>query len=215
VIQGLPGNGGVRLDGGGLPAGAVAYLDAEWASPDANVPLPAVVAHQNRVSWGDGTAAALPEGVTGEAAAGAMLASVAREAADCVRGVPPQSVRVHGRGLVAALVRQLVAANSSIGAPEGLHAVIDTTGRPDVLLAATRELANGGLLVLAGEPLGRHLTIDLYPDIHRRGLQLVGVAPPRTATAELDLAEPLVVPPAVEARPDAPVSGDAWYFVRA
>ena len=55
---------------------------------------------------------------------------------------------------------------------------MDTTGDPEVIRDSTRRLSAFGILVLVGEVLGRRLDIDLYPDVHQRGLRIVGVAPP-------------------------------------
>jgi threonine dehydrogenase-like Zn-dependent dehydrogenase len=63
--------------------------------------------------------------------------------------------------------------------PDGpLGTIVDTTGDPDAIADATRSLADLGTLVLAGETHGGTLAIDLYPDVHVRGLRMVGVAPP-------------------------------------
>ena len=35
-----------------------------------------------------------------------------------------------------------------------------------------------GTIVLVGESLGRTAEMNLYPDVHARGLTLVGVEPP-------------------------------------
>jgi hypothetical protein len=53
----------------------------------------------------------------------------------------------------------------------------DTTGDPDAIADATRRLADGGVLVLAGESAGRRTDINLYPDVHVRGLRVVGAGP--------------------------------------
>lgn len=52
--------------------------------------------------------------------------------------------------------------------------IVERSGRPEAILAATRRLADGGRLVLAGDTPDGRLDIDLYPDVHRRGLTLVG-----------------------------------------
>ncbi len=56
--------------------------------------------------------------------------------------------------------------------------IVDTTGCPSAIVRASTRLADRGTLVLAGQPAGRRLSMSLYPDVHRRGLRLVGVAPP-------------------------------------
>ncbi len=93
--------------------------------------------------------------------------------------------------------------------------MIETTGDPEAVVAATRRLSDLGTIVLAGEPLDRRLRIDLYDDVHVRGLRLVGV---RSALgrlgsgdtggdSELALATPVDVQPGL-------LAGDgAWYRI--
>ena len=75
-------------------------------------------------------------------------------------------------------------------------AVIDTTGDPEVIADATLRVADLGLLVLAGEAAGRQLDLDLYPDVHVRGLVLAGVEPARIGEAGTVIERPPVPPPA-------------------
>jgi hypothetical protein len=56
-------------------------------------------------------------------------------------------------------------------------AVIETTGDPQMIEEPTRRLADEGILVLAGEPSEPAVELNLYPDVHGRGLWVVGVGP--------------------------------------
>lgn len=94
---------------------------------------------------------------------------------------PNGLVEVTGDGELATEVRGALAAVTdsqprNAGRPAGAPAcIVDTTGQPEVIEAALTRLADLGLLVLAG-PVSE-LALDLYPDVHVRGLRLVGIEP--------------------------------------
>ena len=74
-----------------------------------------------------------------------------------------------------ALATATVKTRSHHGEPGTAPAcIVDTTGRPEVIAQALTRLADLGLLVLAGPPPAA-LSLDLYSDVHVRGLRLVGV----------------------------------------
>ena len=84
---------------------------------------------------------------------------------------------MRGAGAVAAAVESLLGGLRAVRSrPRG---IVETTGRPAAIADAIADLDDRGVLVLAGEPAGRALAIDLYPEVHLRGLELVGVRPPR------------------------------------
>lgn len=159
-----------------LAPGAVAFVDADWLPPGPADLVPALVASDGELRFGERVARVPPGCSTTEAATSAILA-VAAEAAEAARAAGG-AVEVVGRGLVAAAVRRLLADTLAEGDSARPAAIVETTGEPDAIVAATRRLADLGTLVLAGEPLDRVLTADLYPDVHVRGLEIVGVAPP-------------------------------------
>jgi threonine dehydrogenase-like Zn-dependent dehydrogenase len=57
-------------------------------------------------------------------------------------------------------------------------AVIETTGNRDEIEAALRRVDDLGTVVLAGPPPPGPVPLDLYADLHVRGLTLVGVVAP-------------------------------------
>jgi threonine dehydrogenase-like Zn-dependent dehydrogenase len=129
------------------------FVDAEWAA--APGVAPAIVASD-------------PE------TAAAALAAVARNA---VAVAPGEAVEVTGSGLVAAEARRLLALEGRLAvdghaAPD---AIVETTGDPTAIVDATARVAYMGTIALAGESLDRRLRLDVYPDVHVRGLRLVGV----------------------------------------
>jgi hypothetical protein len=113
-----------------------------------------------------------------EKRAALLLLTVAKDAAVAVEGVPSASVAVTGRGLIAQHVREMVGCPAAASGAERPAAIVETTGDPGVIVEATRTLNDQGTLVLVGETLGRQLDMNLYPDVHRRGLTLIGVGNP-------------------------------------
>jgi hypothetical protein len=187
-----------------VSSGARSYVDADWIVPETGDAPVLVVA---------------PGGSSAESdrRAGLALLGVALRAVEAVDGVPGDRVEVTGAGFVAGAVRRLVGSPSA--AKDGLRplAVVDTTGDPEQVLEATRRLDDLGVLALAGETAGRSVDLDLYPDVHLRGLRIVGVSParvdavperiPETAVAYLEARPPVAVRPG-EPRPQA-----SWYRI--
>jgi hypothetical protein len=182
--------GSLRLVGDGS-AVEVAFVDADW------IPL--------------GYEGAVPCIAAGDAAgaAGRLLASARHIVALLSETSGP--VEVRGDGLIAHTVRAALSDRGN-GA-ERPAAVVDCSGDPTYLLDALGRVSDLGLIVLAGEPLGRPLAVDLYIDVHRRGLRLIGAPRP-------DTHKPVENPPALEraleqladAPPGEPLPrGAAWY----
>jgi hypothetical protein len=162
-----------------LPSDGAAYIDGDWI-PSTSAVIPALVALEGALSWCDGPS--VPIGANADVAAASALLAVAREAVAAVGDRSPASVEVTGSGLTARHVRALLGRAAidprSVREEERPRTVVDTTGDPEVIAAATRRLADLGTLVLAGEALGRTIALNFYPDVHVRGLRLVGVPPP-------------------------------------
>jgi threonine dehydrogenase-like Zn-dependent dehydrogenase len=65
--------------------------------------------------------------------------------------------------------------------PEGGDApatIVETTGADAELRAALSRVAKVGTVVLAGPPPLEDPALDLYVDVHARGLTVIGVSPP-------------------------------------
>lgn len=152
---------------------ATAYVDSDWAAGSIGA-VPALVARDGALHWREDRLE-IPNGEEADVAALACLLTVAADAVWAVRGAG--AVSVVGRGVVAWAVRRMLSAPLVVDGARP-DAAIDTTGDPRVLVESSRALADGGTLVLAGEPCGRSSTWNLYTDVHRRGLTLVGVEPP-------------------------------------
>lgn len=185
MIRAEIGAGGVVLVAD-VPRGSLAYVDRDWL-PAASGGVPAVVVGEDgRIEWHDGTAVERWEGADPGSAAALALLAVAREAATIVKGLA--RVEVSGGGLVAMRVRALVEEQGGSAGADPPRAIVETTGAPAAILDATRRVADLGTVVLAGESPGGTTDLNLYPDVHVRGLALVGVAPPlhgpRTSATE-------------------------------
>jgi hypothetical protein len=162
-----------------LPPGSAAYVDRDWIPPSSG-PVPAItVAGDAGLAWCDRAPVPAESGIDPDTAAALALLAVAQDAAAVDR--LPGNVEVTGNGLIAAQVRALlgddVRGNGRAGA-ESPTAIVDTTGDPAVIADATRRLADLGTLAFVGESVGRKAALNLYQDVHLRGLTLMGVAPP-------------------------------------
>jgi hypothetical protein len=167
---------------GGVERGWVAWVDADWVRPAGRGQTPALLAGPDgSIRWGEVKRA--PDSADPDDNAARALAAVARAAAAAVNGT--SLVQVRGDGALASLVRSMLPSER----PDGPQAIVEATGRPEAILSATRELADLGTLVLAGPTGAEPLTIDLYPDVHVRGLALVGVPSPLEADGNAVLAE--------------------------
>jgi threonine dehydrogenase-like Zn-dependent dehydrogenase len=208
-----------------LPEGAVAYVDRDWLSASSDEAPSLVATPDGALAWCGGPPVRIPRDLDHDMAAALVLLAVAHEAAAAVEGVPGESIEVTGSGLIARQVRALVGDHSAAdrrSTPiEQPKAIVETTGDPSVILDATQRAANLGTVVLLGESLGRTAEMNLYPDVHVRGLTLVGVAPPLehadASLAQTDADDPLIASSRealVGAIAGTPLPPDAtWYRV--
>ncbi len=88
------------------------------------------------------------------------------------------SVEVVGSGAIANEIRQLLAerAHATEQCTRPI-AIIETTGEATELISALERVADLGTVVLAGPLPHEPLSLDLYTDLHVRGLTLVGIPP--------------------------------------
>jgi hypothetical protein len=182
---------------GPLATGAVAYVDAVQLPTDGEADIDVLVVPA-RTPADDGSLRPL-----------CPVAAPVRDALAGVEGV----VEVVGIGAVAWLVRSDLGSHRIAEDPPA--AVVDLTGDPEVIIGAAGRVADLGTIVLAGDPAGRVADFDFYPDVHVRGLRLVGVPP-------ADRAEQSAAAVAGGNAPEAPEEarvgraarvGAAWYRV--
>lgn len=188
-----------------LATDATAFFDADWLPDEGSAEVQALVARAGALSSGE-YEVQIPHGVDAEDAAARALAHVARAAVAAVDGVVQGDVEVIGVGAVAFLARSLLP--SRPGLP--VEAVIDATGNPATIAAALGRLPELGTLVLAGEMRRCEMDLDLYRDVHVRGLRLVGIANPlQERPAPTDAAELGRPAEAVDGVPVAPTA--LWF----
>lgn len=86
-------------------------------------------------------------------------------------------VEVTGEGALAGSLRAMLRSRVPSASRGDVAAAIDTTGEPAVIAALLIRLADLGTLVLAGPDPPGPVALDLYADLHVRGLTVVGIAP--------------------------------------
>jgi hypothetical protein len=197
----------------------VSYADREWLAAPRGSGATLTFDPDGVIWWRGETVGRLEPGADAAVAAAQALCRVAGEAAAAASEHADGGVEVQGAGLVAAHARRLVGDGLGRGGTPGV--VIDTTGDPGAIRSALERVPDLGMVVLAGEPAGRTLDLDLYSSVHRRGLVLVGVGPPslrEDGRADLGLAEDLLrlyVNQLADASWGSPPSIEApWYRLR-
>ena len=95
--------------------------------------------------------------------------------------IPPgrQSIEVTGDGPLAHALREMLGSAADPGTGDARPAVVvETTGSPEAIRAALERVADLGTIVLAGPVAAAPVALDAYPDLHVRGLTVVGVPAP-------------------------------------
>jgi len=102
--------------------------------------------------------------------------------ADALGALPanPGPVEVVGDGPLARALRARLKLRAG-GAGQRPVAVIETTGGVLAVQDALRRVADLGTVVLAGPPPPDPVALDMYADLHVRGLTLVGTSSPGDA----------------------------------
>ena len=207
----------------GAPEGSIAYVDADHGVDQQEDRVPAGLRETQRGRRPDDdhrpAPGRLPPRQPERHGRQQQQDAVARAAAQAVEYLPPESVEVVGTGIVASMVRSYAGVASGTVAARP-RAIIDTTGDPDTIRESCRRVADLGVVVLAGEASGRRIELNLYPDVHVRGLSLVGAPPPlledflaaaageRDSRIEADCLAELA-----HASPGSPLPGGAWFRI--
>jgi hypothetical protein len=191
--------GGVVVDADGLEPGRFHYVDADWLPAHGSALVPSIT-----VDAGSASA---------DAVAGAALIELAERAVAALAGV--RSAVVSGSGTVARHTRRLLTASGVPGPGDAPpDAIVETTGDPASVAKALQRVASLGTVVLVGETLGRYAPVDLYSDLHARGLTLVGIAPPPaapSATEAVPVLPEVVRAELVHGAPGEVLAGAGWY----
>jgi hypothetical protein len=172
-----------------LDQGITAFADSEWMSDGGPVPALLVYA-QGKVAWWDGahiqTERPVPMATAKsdpEAVATGVVAALARAAVAALPVGSRSDVAVTGSGIVASSIRALLHGPSVLrdetdsegNFPVSPLSVVDTTGSPSVIMSVANRLVGLGTLVLAGARISDPSPINMYSDVHKRGLRLVGI----------------------------------------
>ncbi len=191
-----------------LAPGWVAYVDADWIPGWDSQPSVALLRGPNGTLTFAGSTVAAPD-VSADQAAAVVLEAVARAVVEIAAACDAETVDVVGRGLIASRIRTAL---SAVGGAGPVDVVVDATGDPTNIRDALVRLRDHGTLVLAGQS-GR-MSLDLYPDVHRRGLNLIGAPHPLDAIAETWTPVPSFEPPTSISLGEPPPPGARWYRVR-
>jgi threonine dehydrogenase-like Zn-dependent dehydrogenase len=93
------------------------------------------------------------------------------------------ALEVSGDGPLAAALRSRLGCGSPNDADPPPAVLVETTGGAQAIRDALWRVADLGTVVLAGELEAGPVELDLYGDLHVRGLTIVGVAPAAGAGA--------------------------------
>lgn len=106
---------------------------------------------------------------------------LAQLAAAAAREAGGGRVGVIGEGRLA---QEIVAAlgPQRAAAAEPPVAIIETCGDPAAIQDALEQVGDLGVVVLVGAPRVKTAALDLYRDLHGRGLTMIGISPGATAT---------------------------------
>lgn len=199
-----------------LSPGGAAYVDRDWFNAAAPPAIASAIIFDPDAGmrWAGGLI--YRTGVQGpDTVAWQMIDRLAASVAVTVIDRGP--TLVPGRGLLAARLRARLGQRTNHQDPPAV--VVETTGQSAGLAAACSAVADLGIVVLAATPLRETLAYGLYPEIHRRGLQVVGVPDPDEHSANEDappIAAPtdLVAPVPLESWEQLASSTSPWFVVR-
>lgn len=162
-----------------LPSGWFAYVDVDWLSTGSGDERPAILADtQGALRWrSPDSPPVIPSDADSDLTAGRALAWTADRAVSAVAGLSG-TIDVVGSGALAGGIEELLRRrNGASQRSDRPAAIIVTEGRHEALLAATRTVADLGVVVIALETT-EPVALDLYPDVHSRGVTLRGVPGP-------------------------------------
>ncbi len=185
---------------------AVAFVDRDWVCSREPGHIRAIVVDVGgQLWWGEERLRSIDEFDSG-VLAGQTLATFAGDVAAAVPEPERTATWVIGEGVVAAQVRALLGGQGSGGTRP--PAVVVMTSDPSDVAQATHRVCDGGIVVLAGDCSGP-LELNLYSDVHRRGLRLTGVPGEGTPRPLADVTLPEPVPVAA----GAALPPGLWYRV--
>ena len=173
-----------------LDPGVTAFVDREWALRGQAVPA-LLIGPNDNVAWWNGHAVQHRRDEPADGGAdplGKAISIVRALAAASVSALPTDSrgaVEITGSGVVAHTMEAMLGGRPwtppTNGQPPDLSseplAAVDTTGSAAVIMNVAQRLVDCATLVLAGPDTFEPNPVNLYEDVHRRSLRLVGIAP--------------------------------------
>ena len=200
---------GVLLDR--LPSGTAVYMDRDWIdAAEAPSVSSAILVKGEELRWPSGAVRSVnssdPDRIVW-----AMIDALAQAVAD-VAAQQDAAPYVIGDGLLASRIRGRTSTDDNTGVPPAM--VVETTGSTAGTARACSIVADLGTVLFAVTPLDGTTPYDLYPDVHRRGLALIGVPDPDGASDDGH------APPGAFSAPTEIRSGEAgplssrWFVAR-
>jgi hypothetical protein len=154
-----------------LDEGEVAFVDADWLPALGRGSVAAVTVGPDHVRWADQPLGATGDGREPIGLARSLLVATAREVVGRVGTGKPWEVHVPGRGATAAEIRRRLGL-ALAEAPSQPRIWVETTGDASALVTALGGVMDLGTVVLAAPARQPTIAIDLYRDVHLRGLHL-------------------------------------------
>jgi hypothetical protein len=200
---------GVLLDR--LPPGTAVYMDRDWIDHSETVDVSSAIFLQGEeLQWPSGAVRSV-NASDPDRAVWTMIDALARTVADLAvqQDVAP---RVLGDGLLASRIRTRIATTDDTGVPPAL--VVETTGSPAGTSQACSIAADLGTVLLAATPLDGTMPYDLYQDVHRRGLSLIGVPDPNGDGSEEHVSTDAFSPPGQITPGESGPFTSEWFVAR-
>lgn len=198
---------GLRLAQALVP-GWSAYVDADWIPTQEPGLAVALLRGPDGTLTFAGSTVTAPDDVPADQAAAAVFDAVVRSVVEIAAASGGTTVDVVGRGMIASRIRNAVGAVTGTGP---VDVVVVATGAPTDIRAALARLRDHGTLVLAGH--SGPMSLDLYPDVHRRGLNVIGAPHPLARIPETWTPVPPFQPPTSIRLAEPPQTGAHWYQV--
>ena len=179
----------------------------------------AAVGPGDSIVFADGRSLPFPPGMDADTAVARALISVARSAAAAVEDVSADSIDVVGAGIVASATRSYAGIPNGPPAARRPAAIVEATGEAANIREACGRVEDLGIVVLAGETNRRAVELNLYPDVHVRGLTLVGVPRPseedllRTLDTRSEETEAACLAALTRAQSGAPLPAGTWFRI--
>ena len=192
-----------------LGSGTSVYMDRDWIDATGTVSSAILVSGEElRLPSG---AARLVNSIDPDLAVWTMIDALAKTVAD-VAVQHDAAPRVPGEGLLAARIRARIEPTDDSKAPYAV--VVETTGSAAGTDRACSIVADLGTVLFAVTPLDGTMPYDLYPDVHRRGLSVMGVPDPNGGSDDPQVAADAFSPPTEILAGETGALTSQWFVAR-